>query len=205
MVKLCSRLVTTSAALAFSAVTAVGAAGAVAAQDAMSAPIPNHIHEGACANLGAVVAPLADLSFAAEGATGSPVAEAMSTPMATPVSLTDAASPVSGADAASPVAGMLGSALPVAVATTSVPLALDQILATQHAINLHDPAAPGDASRYLACGDLAGTPDEQGNLFVGLAEDNDSGFSGVAWLLDGGDGASTTVTVFLSEGTTGGM
>lgn len=198
-----SRVATASAALALSALTAVGAPGSAAAQDAvMMAPIPNHIHQGSCAALtDTIVAPLADISFAAQGAMASPEADAMATPMAG----TDMATPITGADMASPVAGMMGSALPVAVATTSVPLPLADILAAPHAINLHDPEAPQDPARYLACGDLAGTPDEQGNLFVGLGQQNDSGFSGVAWLLDGGDGASTTVTVFLSEGALGGM
>jgi hypothetical protein len=40
-------------------------------------------------------------------------------------------------------------------------------------------------------------PDERGDLFIGLAEQNDSGYSGTAWLHD--NGGSTTVTVFLNH------
>lgn len=95
---------------------------------------------------------------------------------------------------ATPMAEMMGDVVPVAVATTEVELSLDDILAAPHAINLHH---PDDGSVYIACGTIAGTPDEQGNLFVGMAEDSDSGLSGVIWLVDDGSGAGTIVTVFM--------
>ncbi len=189
MVQVRSRLIAAVAVLAVAALVLAGTAQG-SAQDATPmagmamAGIPNHIHQGTCANLSGIVAQLADATFAGQGAAASPVAS----PLATPVT---------GA-MASPVAGMVGTAIPVAVASTSVPLALQQILAAPHAINFHDPAAPADPSRYLACGDIAGAPDAQGNLFVGLGELNNSGVSGVAWLLDDGTGA-TTVTVFLTQ------
>ncbi len=193
MVQVRSRLIATAAVLAAVALALFGGArGGIQAQDATPmagmamAGIPNHIHQGTCANLsGTIVAQLADATFTGQGAAASPVAGALATPVAGAM--------------ASPVAAMMGTAIPVAVASTSVPLALQQILAAPHAINFHDPAAPADPSRYLACGDIAGTPDAQGNLFVGLGELNNLGFSGVAWLLDDGTGA-TTVTVFLSQG-----
>jgi len=191
-----ARFLTSSAALALTALTAFGAPALVAAQDAtpMSgmamtsmAPIPNHIHAGTCDSLTPEpLIPLADAQFAA--AAGAAMA---------------AATPMAGMEMATPMAGMMGmgatSAAPVAVATTQIDLALTDILAAEHAINAHDPAAPTDPSRYLACGEIGGTPDAQGNLFVGLKELNDSGFSGVAWLLDDGSGAGTTVTVFLTN------
>ncbi len=94
-----------------------------------------------------------------------------------------------GADAAM---AQLGGTIPVAVATTEVEASLDTILGGDHAINVHDSE---DISLYIACGSIAGTPDENGNLFIGLGELNDSGYDGVAWLL--GEGDTTTVTVFL--------
>ena len=153
------------------------------------ASIPNHIHSGTCDNLGEVVAPLSNAEFRNLGGStdGTPMAD-MASPMASPMA-----------------GGMTGaaSAIPVAAATTNVDLTLDDILAADHSINFHDPADPSDPDRYLACGDIGGTPDADGNLFVGLAEQNDSGHYGVAWLLDNGTG--TTVTVFLAaEGMMGG-
>ncbi len=194
MVQVRSRLIALAAVVAAMALVVAGGAR-VAAQDATPvadaamAGMPNHIHTGTCENLGDVVQPLADLQYANMGA-----GMTDGTPMA------GMASPMAGM--ATPVGGMMmgaASAVPVAVATTQVPLALSDILGAEHAINVHDPADPGDPSLYRACGDIGGTPDAQGNLFVGLREVNDSGFSGVAWLLDDGSGGGTTVTVFLAN------
>ena len=193
MVQVRSRL---AAGLSLVAVAALGAVGGVQAQDASPAAggamagIPNHIHAGTCENLTeTIVAPLADLRYTGVDAAG------MASPAASPIG-----SPAAGM--ATPMAGMTGmmgaaGAAPVAVATTQVPLGLSDILAAEHAINAHDPADPENPQRYLACGSIGGSPDAQGNLFVGLRETNGSGFSGVAWLLDRGGGGGTTVTVFL--------
>ncbi len=143
--------------------------------DGAAAGILNHIHDGTCENLGGVVAPLSNLVFNDEGAAGEGDMAA-ATPMA-----------------ATPMAAM-ASSVPVAVSVTNIELTLDELLAAPHAFNAHDPSDP---SVYIACGNVTGTPDEQGNLFVGVAEDNDSNLSGVVWLLDDGTGAGTVVTVFL--------
>ncbi len=135
-----------------------------------AAGIQNHIHTGTCEELGDVIAPLADLVF---------MDEMMGMDM--------------GMDA-TPMAGMMGESVPVAVATTEVELSLDDILAAPHAFDAHD---PNDGSIYIACGNITGTPDEQGNLFAGIEEDSGSGLSGVVWLVDDGSGAGTIVTVFL--------
>ena len=84
--------------------------------------------------------------------------------------------------------------IPVAVATTEVPVALADIVSGGHALNVHNPDDPGI---YVACGNVGGIPDERGDLFIGLDPVDDSGFSGVAWLHD--NGGSTTVVVFLSH------
>jgi len=145
-------------------------------------PIQNHIHAGTCDTLGEVVVPLSNAEFRNMGGG---MMEGMGTPMA---------------DMGTPMAGgmMMGAStwIPVAAATTTVELTLDEILAAEHSINFPDPADPSDPDLYLACGNIGGAPDAEGNLFVGLAEDNDSGHYGVAWLLDNGTG--TTVTVFLA-------
>jgi len=84
--------------------------------------------------------------------------------------------------------------IPVAVATTEVPVALADIVSGGHALNVHNPDDPGI---YVACGNVGGIPDERGDLFIGLDPVEDSGFSGAAWLHD--NGGSTTVVVFLSH------
>lgn len=137
--------------------------------DAAPAGILNHIHDGTCENLGGVVAPLSNLVFNNEGEADAAMG---ATPMAAPAA----------------------SSVPVAVSVTNIDLTLDELLAAPHAFNAHDPSDP---SVFIACGNITGTPDEQGNLFVGVAEDNDSNLSGVVWLLDDGTGAGTVVTVFL--------
>lgn len=197
MVQVRNRFVGAAAGLALAGLVATGGSLA-AAQEATPvggamAGIPNHIHAGTCATLGEVVVPLADLTVSGTG-------DAAASPVASPA-----------AGMATPMAGMAmgaASAAPVAVATTQVELALSDILAAEHSINLHDPADPSNPDRYLACGDIGGAPDVQGNLFVGLQEDNDSGVTGVAWLLDNAatGGTGTTVTVFANIGAmTGGM
>ncbi len=158
--------------------------GSVAAQEA--SPVagtpaaggghPGHIHTGTCEQLGDVVVPLPTLSLGAEATAATPVASPM----------------------ASPMAGASG-ALPAAAVSTTVDLSLSDLLASPHAINYH--ASAEDIGTYIACGAIGGAPDAEGNLFVGLGELNDSGVSGIAWLME--SGTQTVVTVFLSA--SGGM
>lgn len=162
---------------AFVGATSLGTAGIAFAQDAtpmagmeQAAAYPNHIHEGTCDDLNPQPAfPLADLAFETAEAG---MASAMATPMAG--------------------MGMVGEGIPVAVATTEVDASLDAIISGGHALNVHDSQ---DIGLYIACGNVAGTPDDNGNLFIGLGELNGSGYEGVAWFL--GEGDTTTVTVFL--------
>jgi hypothetical protein len=149
-------------------------------------PHPAHIHTGNCATLDPnPLFPLADVVIPAAGVDGGMMADA--TPMASPM--------------ASPIPGPMGtgspSAMPAGQSTTVIEVALSDILAAEHAINVH--LSSEEIATYIACGAIGGTPDANGNLFVGLAEQNDSGYSGIAWLHDNGDG-TTTVTVFLSMG-----
>ena len=143
--------------------------------------ILNHLHAGSCPEVGDVVAPLSDLMLSEERAAS---VEMGDTVPATPMD----------AIAATPLGALAAAGIPVHVAVTEVELGLADILAAPHAFNAHDPIDP---AIYIACGDITGTPDEQGNLFIGVGEQNNSGLSGVVWLLDDGTGTSTTVTVFL--------
>lgn len=161
--------------------TTIGSTGVAFAQDATpmagmeQAGHPNHLHLGTCDDLNPEpLVPLADLVFADATGMAGDAGGSMATPMAG--------------------MGMMGTGIPVAVATTEVPLALDAIIAGGHALNVHDSA---DIATYIACGNVTGAPDENGNLFVGLGELDESGYGGVAWFL--GEGEQTTVTVFLTR------
>lgn len=65
-----------------------------------------------------------------------------------------------------------------ATSFTTVPVAFDQLLDADHAIGIQ---RSGDDSAR-ACGELGGVPTEQGDLLVGLRQQEDSGLTGVAYL-----------------------
>ena len=151
--------------------------GAGLAQDATPAmegamgPHPAHIHAGSCPEVGDVVHPLTDITHM--DAMGTPMAgtESDSTPMA---------------------GGEMGEV--VAMSSTDVEAPLEDILAAEHAINVHLSAEEIDT--YIACGDITGEPTD-GTLEITLDEQNDSGYQGTATLTDNGDG-TTTVDVMLT-------
>ncbi len=153
------------------------------AGDIASVPHPAHIHAGNCETLDPnPLFPLADVSMPTSDMS------AMASPMASPV-----ASPMAG--------GMMGSmaCIPAAYSTTTLDIALTDILAAEHAINIHESAQ--NIQNYIACGAIVGMMGD--DVFVGLSEVNNSGFSGIAWLHANEDN-TTTVTVFLAQGLTGG-
>lgn len=84
-----------------------------------------------------------------------------------------------------------------ATSYTNVPLTLDAILGGDHAINAHLSADQIDV--YIACGEIGGVAAPDGSLTIGLREQSDSGYTGIAYLAPGADGASTDVTVFLAD------
>jgi plastocyanin len=134
-------------------------AGGVAAQGAIAAPHPSHVHAGSCAELDPnPLYPLTDV------APVSPDAE-------------------SGA---------------IEAGTTTIEATLDELLASPHAINIH--ASAEDIETYIACGDVAGTVVD-GQLAIGLSEQNGSGYAGVAVLAT--TDAGTEVTVYLGYGLSG--
>lgn len=92
--------------------------------------------------------------------------------------------------------------IPAEYSWTNVPMALEDILAGEHAINVHE--SDQNIQTYIACGDLAGTVDADGSLVVGLAEVDGSGYAGIAVLSPSpNDDGTTDVSVFIAEGLTG--
>jgi hypothetical protein len=91
-------------------------------------------------------------------------------------------------------------AIVVDVSVSTVDLSLDELLASPHAINVHQSAEEIDV--YIACGDIGGhlLTSVEGRQFmlIGLAEQNDSGRSGTAWLGEEGD-EQTDVSISLLE------
>lgn len=83
----------------------------------------------------------------------------------------------------------------VAESITTVDVALEDILAAEHAINVR--LSADEIGMYIACGDVTGEPGD-GLLDVNLEELNGSGFTGQATLVDN-DGESTLVTVTIIE------
>ena len=80
---------------------------------------------------------------------------------------------------------------------TSVPLPLETLLAANHAIAVRESAQ--DDAATIACGEIGGVLGENGDLVIGLREQNRSGFTGVAYLSSGAGGASTDISVFLLQ------
>lgn len=146
---------------------------------------PAHIHSGTCEKLGDVVFPLVNVTPL--GVDVSPA-----TPIDFPVTPEEAPGnpgtqePL--VDAAAAGAGEIAGE-----STSQVDASLEDILADEHAINVHE--SPENIQNYIACGDITGTP-TNGELVIELQELNDSGFMGDALLTDNGDG-TTTVTITL--------
>jgi hypothetical protein len=92
--------------------------------------------------------------------------------------------------------GQARRAIPAESSFTSVPLTLDAILGADHVINVHLSAEEIDT--YIACGEIGGQLSPDGSLIIGLRELNDSGFTGIAFLAPGADGASTDVSTFIA-------
>jgi hypothetical protein len=92
--------------------------------------------------------------------------------------------------------GQARRAIPAQSSFTSVPLTLDAILGDDHVVNVHLSAEEIDT--YIACGEIGGRLSPEGAVIIGLRELNKSGFTGIAYLAPGADGASTDVSVFVA-------
>ena len=93
-------------------------------------------------------------------------------------------------------AGQADKATAAESSFTVVPVTLADLLAANYAINVHLSAA--EISTYLACGELGGVVDANGALVVGLREQSNSGYTGIAYLIPDPDGVSTDVSVFIA-------
>jgi len=93
------------------------------------------------------------------------------------------------------------SAVTVTLSENIVDIPLQEIIDGGHAINVH--LSADEIGTYIACGDIGGviTTDEGGRqeMMIGLAELNDSGYTGTVWLGLSADGAQTEVSVILIE------
>jgi hypothetical protein len=178
-----------AATLLLMATVALGPNTSVA-QDASGTPVglgtqphPAHIHAGTCANIGAVVYPLTDLT--GPGMMGTPAAGTASTDISTVI----------------------------AQSTTTVKAPLDTILSEERAINVHESAehmdvyiACGDLTGTPEVSTGIGHPETPGarTLQVALHEQNNSGVEGWAELMDNGNGTTTVdVRLMRSEGDLG--
>jgi hypothetical protein len=92
--------------------------------------------------------------------------------------------------------GQARRAIPAESSFTSVPMTLDAILGADHVVNVHLSAE--GIGTYIACGEVGGMVTPEGAVIIGLRELNDSGFTGIAYLAPGADGASTDVSVFVA-------
>jgi hypothetical protein len=99
-------------------------------------------------------------------------------------------------------AAIAAGVIPVQASCTTVPLALEDILPGEHAIN--GPESAENIERYIACGDLSGMVDVNGSLIVGLREVHGSGYAGIAVLTPSAQTGSTDVTVFVAQNLTSG-
>jgi len=89
-----------------------------------------------------------------------------------------------------------GAGTPVESASTTIGLALTDMLASEHAVVVHQ--AHEDMATLIACGDIAGPLVSGTDLVIGLGAVGGSGYSGIAMLTDDGDG-TTTVDVFITH------
>lgn len=133
----------------------------------MAATHPAHLHIGTCDAPGDVVFPLTNVGFD-YAMDGTPMAGA---------------------------AVGAATAVPVESSQTTVQASLADIAAGGHALVVHESDA--NIQNYIACGDVGGTMMGDADLAFGLSPLNDSGYSGIAWLRDNGDG-TTLVTIFLT-------
>jgi hypothetical protein len=86
-------------------------------------------------------------------------------------------------------------------AFTNIPISLTDLLATDHAVKVH--LSKAQIQIYLACGDIGGALDADGALIVGLKELDNSGYTGIAYLVPAGNG-STNVSVLIAKVLPGG-
>ena len=158
---------------------AIGMAGGVLAQDetpeeGAAVTHPAHIHAGTCAELDPN--PLAPLNNVG------------------PQTNDDGELPE-----AEDIRGSLTAAQVEVSETEDVEASFDDILDAAHAINVHE--SDQNPQNYIACGDIGG-PVIDDKLTIGLQEQNDSGYCGIAIIEKDGDD-QVKVTVYLTSAPAG--
>ena len=88
----------------------------------------------------------------------------------------------------------------VDIGLSTVDLALADILAADHSIMVHQSA--DDMGTILACGSIGGH-DVDGRFLVGISPVADSGYAGIGWLTDNGDGTTDVEVTLLQTGDMG--
>lgn len=86
-----------------------------------------------------------------------------------------------------------GAPISAAVSVTELDMTLDDLLDSGLIVRVAESEAEPD--RDIACGAIGGQPDDDGNVYLALAQRDDSGITGIVWLQSDDD--ATTVTFFL--------
>jgi hypothetical protein len=93
------------------------------------------------------------------------------------------------------------SAVLVTLSENVVDVPFEEVADGNHAINVH--LSNDEIGTYIACGDIGGalTTDAGGRqeMMIGLAELNDSGYTGTVWIGPSADGTQTEFSVILIE------
>jgi hypothetical protein len=157
------------------AVLAIGFGGGVFAQDPTATvegvvTHPSHIHKGSCAELDPNPAfPLNDVGPRLKDDEMPPAEDIKGSLTAAPVEISE---------------------------TEEIEVNFDDIFTEAYAINVHESAQ--NIQNYIACGDIGG-PVIDDKVYIGLQEQNDSGYSGIALIEKDGDD-NIKVTVYLTRG-----
>jgi hypothetical protein len=85
------------------------------------------------------------------------------------------------------------TANPVEYSQTEIDVNLEDLLAEAHALNVHE--SDQNVANYIACGDIGG-PLLDDKLYIGLMEQNASGYVGIA-TFEKKDDDNTEVTIYL--------
>lgn len=92
------------------------------------------------------------------------------------------------------------AAVPAAMSVTTLEGQLDDLIAEPLALAVHEATADFGVGTPVACGEIGGVVVD-GNLVIGLPEQNGSGYAGIAALRVDGD--RIQVTVFVAQGLAG--
>lgn len=96
------------------------------------------------------------------------------------------------------------SAIEASTTSTPVPVSLDLLIDQPHAVAVLESNASN--AEVIACGDIGGVDNDDGELIIGLQEVGESDFTGMAYTgmaylaYSPADGSQTSVSIFLAPG-----